>query len=73
MRDYNNLLGKRVEFNPFYGMNVKDVRLATTTYIGTIVKVYDTHRWFLVEYGEPKQRVGFKFCDIGDAVKVLRR
>lgn len=37
---------------------------------GTVVMVNYEHKWFSVEYGVPKMRTSFKFCDIGEAVKL---
>lgn len=63
--------GRKVRFDPFdtarfYGIG--EVRGLVT---GTIVKVYPEHQWFSVVYGEPKQRISFKFCDVGERVKLI--
>lgn len=63
--------GRKVQFDPFEtatGYGIGDVRGLVT---GTIVKVYPEHKWFSVEYGNPKQRISFKFCDIGERVKFV--
>ena len=60
--------GRKVQFDPFEtacGYGIEDIRGIV---IGTIVKVYPEHKWFSVVYGEPKQRISFKFCDIGKLV-----
>ena len=60
--------GRKVQFDPFetaFGYGVEMVRGMVT---GTIVKVYPEHQWFLVAYGEAKQRISFKFCDVGKSV-----
>jgi hypothetical protein len=63
--------GRMVEFDPFetaFGYGIADCRGIVT---GTIVEVYKEHKWFSVVYGEPKQRISFKFCDIGKSVKFV--
>ena len=63
--------GRKVQFNPFEtatGYGVEEIRGLVT---GTIVKVYPEHQWFLVAFGNPKQRISFKFCDIGERVKLI--
>lgn len=60
--------GRKVRFDPFetaFGYGVEACRGLVT---GTIVEVYKDHKWFSVVYGEPKQRISFKFCDIGERV-----
>lgn len=61
-------IGSKVRFDPFelalcYG--VEDLRHEVT---GTVVEIHKEHKWFSVEYGNPKQRTSFKFCDIGKSV-----
>ena len=56
--------GRNVRFDPFEtvcGYGVGDIRGLVT---GTIVKVYPKHKWFSVVYGDNKQRISFKFCDL---------
>ena len=63
--------GRKVRFDPFEtitGYGVDAIRGMVT---GTIVKVYPEHRWFSVAYGEPKQLISFKFCDVGERVKFV--
>ena len=60
--------GRKVRFDPFeavYGYGVADMRGMVT---GTIAQVYPKHKWFSVVYGDRKQRISFKFCDIGERV-----
>ncbi len=60
--------GQKVRFDPFEaicGYGVGDLRSMVT---GTVAKVYPKHKWFSVVYGNPKQRISFKFCDIGKRV-----
>ena len=65
-------VGQKVRFDPFRDITGfasdmnrgRDVR-------GKIVYVNEPHKWFLVEYGKPKARVSFKFCDLGHGVQVL--
>lgn len=64
-------VGQKVRFDPFevaYGYAVETCRGEVT---GTVVEVYKDHKWFSVEYGEPKQRMSFKFCDIGERVMIV--
>lgn len=63
--------GQKVRFDPFetvFGYGVDAIRGMVT---GTIVKVYPEHKWFSVVYGEPMQRISFKFCDVGGRVKFV--
>ena len=63
--------GRKVQFDPFetaIGYGVCEVRYIAT---GTIVKVYPKHQWFSVAYGNPVQRISFKFCDVGERVKFV--
>lgn len=61
-------VGRKVRFDPFEAVNgygVADMRGMVT---GTIAQVYPKHKWFSVIYGDRKQRISFKFCDIGERV-----
>lgn len=65
------IVGDTVQFDPFKeitGFASEDNRGKMVT--GTVVEVHYEHKWFSVEYGKPKMRTSFKFCDIGKAVKV---
>lgn len=68
------LIDDKVVFDPFAevtGFASEDNR---GNFIeGTVVYVNYEHEWFSVEYGDPKMRTSFKFCDIGKAVKVCER
>ena len=60
--------GQKVRFDPFetaFGFGVDAIRGEVT---GTVVAVYKDHKWFSVEYGNPKQRISFKFGDVGERV-----
>ena len=65
-------IGQKVQFDPlafvtgFCSMDNKG-NLVT----GTVVFVNKWGKWFSVEYGEPKMRTSFKFCDIGKDVKII--
>lgn len=64
-------IGQKVRFDPFetaVGYGVEAVRGVVT---GTVAEVYPRHKWFSVEYGNPKQRISFKFCDVGKSVTVI--
>ena len=66
--------GQKVRFDPLHyacGWGVELVRGNKVT--GTVVMVNEPHQWFSVEYGDAKQRISFKFADIGEVVKVVDR
>ena len=63
--------GRKVQFDPFEtacGYGIDACRYIAT---GTIVKVYPEHKWFSVAYGNPTQRISFKFCDVDERVKFV--
>lgn len=64
-------VGQKVRFDPFgeiTGFGSNDNRGNYVT--GTVVMVNEPHKWILVEYycGGVKQRVSFKFSQIGKDV-----
>ena len=64
-------IGAKVRFDPFAWINgygVDDLRHDVT---GTVVEINKGHKWFSVEYGDPKQRTSFNFADIGKTVKLI--
>ena len=64
-------VGQKVRFDPFdaiKGFMAEDNRGTVTT--GTVVYVNKQHKWFSVEYGNPKMRTSFKFYEIGKTVKI---
>lgn len=64
-------LGQKVRFDPFEyltGFGISSNRGSHV--VGTVVMVNEQNQWFSVEYGDPKVRTSFKFCDIGEAVTV---
>ena len=66
-------VGQKVEFDPFLtatGFASDDYRGNYIT--GKVVLVNDRHKWFSVEYGYPKMRTSFKFCDIGETVMLQK-
>ncbi len=66
------VIGQKVRFDPFYditGFASEDFRGGRVR--GTVVYVNYPHKWFSVEYGKPKARTSFKFCDIGKFVNLL--
>lgn len=63
--------GCKVRFDPFEGAFGYGIEACRGRVTGTIVDVYPKHQWFSVVYGEPKQRFSFKFCDIGERVKII--
>ena len=60
--------GRKVRFDPFEGASGYGIEACRGMVTGTIVKVYPEHKWFSVVFGEPKQRISFKFCDVGKSV-----
>lgn len=65
-------LGQKVKFDPFgelTGFGSEDHKGNYVT--GTVVYVNVRNKWFSVEYGNPKARTSFKFCDIGKEVKIV--
>lgn len=65
-------IGQKVQFDPFFsvtGFASDDFRGDYVT--GEVIYVNEPHHWFSVEYGDPKARTSFKFCDIGGAVELL--
>ena len=63
--------GRKVQFDPFADASGYGIGVCRGIVTGTIVKVYPEHKWFSVVYGNPKQRISFKFCDIGERVKFV--
>ena len=64
---------EKVQFDPFEavtGFASEDNKGKMVT--GTVVMVNYANKWFSVEYecGGKTQRISFKFCDIGQVVKV---
>jgi hypothetical protein len=63
--------GRKVRFDPFETVSGYGVDTCRGMVTGTIVKVYPEHKWFSVAYGNPVQRISFKFCDIGERVNFV--
>jgi hypothetical protein len=64
-------IGQKVRFDTLQHVCGYGVGLIKGNYVtGTVVMVNCSHKWFSVEYGEPKQRTSFNFCDIGSVVTV---
>lgn len=63
--------GRKVRFDPFADAFGYGVEACRGKVIGTIVKVYPDHQWFSVVFGDPQQRISFKFDDIGKSVKFV--
>jgi hypothetical protein len=64
-------VGQKVRFDPFdsiTGFASEDSKGNPAT--GIVVMVNEPHKWFSVEYGNPKLRASFNFVDIGKAVKI---
>ena len=66
-------IGQKVRFDPFRhitGFASDDHRGRSVR--GRVVYINEPHQWFSVEYGKPKARTSFKFCDIGHGVQLLK-
>ena len=64
-------VGQNVRFDPFVGIKGFDIgTVRGETVDGTVVMVNELHQWFSVEYGNPKMRTSFKFCEIGKEVEI---
>ena len=63
--------GQKVRFDPFEDANGMGIEACRGLVVGTVAKVYPEHKWFSVVYGDAKQRISFKFCDIGERVKIV--
>ncbi len=64
-------IGQKVRFDPFEticGYGIDDMRYKVE---GTVVEIYWEHKWFSVEFGDPKQRTSFNFADIGEMVMLV--
>jgi hypothetical protein len=64
-------VGQKVRFDPFetsLGFGIDELRYEVE---GTVVDVYPEHKWFSVVYGDPKQRISFKFFEIGERVMIV--
>lgn len=67
------VIGQKVRFDPFRhitGFASDDFRGKKVT--GTVVYINEPHKYFTVEYGKPKARTSFKFCDIGHDCRVVK-
>lgn len=67
-------VGQKVSFDPFEfltGFGASNNRGKFV--MGTVVMVNEPHKWFSVEYGNPKQRTSFKFCQIGVDVMLCKK
>lgn len=71
MMPKNLHIGQKCRFDPFETAccgGAQEVRCKVT---GTVAAIYESHGWFSVEYGDPKQRTSFKFCDVGERVSLI--
>lgn len=69
-------VGDAVEFDAFKGIKLNGFTYCDGEIVtGTVTYVNEAHYWFSVEYelGGIKRRTSFKFVDIGDAVKVIKK
>lgn len=64
-------VGQKVRFDPFEDIVGFGIEACSCEVEGTVVEVHPEHHWFSVVYGDPKQRISFKFCDIGERVMLV--
>lgn len=65
-------IGSRVRFDSMKDLK-QSVEKTKNIVTGTVVYINRKHRWFSVEYGEPKLRGSFLLSDIGEKVHILGR
>lgn len=66
------VVGQVVEFDPLAHCDGNGAEFYKgDVVLGEVVYVNYKHRWFSVEYGEPKARTSFNFADIGKGVMIL--
>ena len=66
-------IGQKVRIRPFSHIATgKGLMGAFEVFTGTVVYIHEEHKWFTVEYGDPAQRISYKFSDIGDTVKIIK-
>lgn len=63
-------IGSRVRFDSMADLKQSEEKTKNIV-TGTVVYINRKHRWFSVEYGEPKLRVSFLLSDIGKKVRIL--
>lgn len=66
-------VGQKVVFDPYKGVKGFDKEYYSRDVVGKICYVNYPHRWFGVEWGNPKQKTSFKFSQIGEDVKLHGR
>lgn len=72
-------IGDQVEFTPYaylYGRGINErtsgrMPEECVIVIGTVIYINECNMWFLVEYGNTNQHMGFKFQDLGEAVNIV--
>ena len=64
-------VGEKVRFDAFEHDRCSDIGFYRNYVIGEVVEVNYKHKWFSVEYGNPKQRTSFKFCEVGKSVNIV--
>ena len=64
-------VGQKVIFNPFEDIRGYGIQMVSENVVGVVNLVNKEHQWFSVEYGDPKQRICFKFDDIGVKVTLV--
>lgn len=64
-------VGQKVRFDPFADAMGYGVEACRGRVTGTVIEVYPDHKWFSVAFGDPQQRMSFKYADIGERVKFI--
>lgn len=62
------VIGNCVKFDPHAHMKFYGRCMSSKIVTGVITYINEPHRWFRVEYGNPVQRIAFKFDDVGESV-----
>lgn len=67
------IIGDKVTFDPFQYIGGEGSLSLRGNVVGEVVDVNYGHKWFSVEYGDPKMRTSFNFADVGKDVTVIGR
>ena len=68
-------VGQKVKFNPYENTSVPMLKRELNRPVtATVTYVNEENSYFLAEYDAPgsKIKMGFKFCDIGEVVTIIK-
>jgi len=65
-------VGQKVRFKQCMECKGYAVEVIQKPVVGTVAMVNEAHKWFSVEYGEPKMRTSFKFSEEGVSFTVCK-